>query len=137
MLTIHLKLVGLLILGLCVLNFFLPRRFNWKEELARLSLINRQIFLVHCAFIVLTCAMFGVLSLFFTGLLLEPTPLARLVLIGLTTFWTLRLFMQLFVYSPDLWRGKRFETAMHVVFTGMWAYFAAVYGTALMKQFAA
>src|SRR5215204_4630377 len=109
MLILHLKLVGLLILGLCVLNFFLPKRFNWKEELARLSLINRQIFLVHCAFIVLTCAMFGLLSLFFTPLLLERTPLARLVLAGLTTFWALRLFMQLFVYSPALWRGRRFE----------------------------
>ena len=38
---------------------FFPRQFRWREELARLSLLNRQIFLVHTFFIVLVVTMMG------------------------------------------------------------------------------
>ena len=45
---------GLIFLGFGALHFFFPKRFLWREELSRLSLLNRQIFWVHCGFIVLT-----------------------------------------------------------------------------------
>ena len=32
---------------LVVVNLFVPARFHWREELARLSLLNRQIFQAH------------------------------------------------------------------------------------------
>ena len=38
---------------LVVVNLFVPRRFHWREELARLSLLNRQIFQAHSIFLVL------------------------------------------------------------------------------------
>lgn len=37
-------------------------------------------------------------------------------------FWALRLFTQFFVYSPKLWRGKRFETVVHIAFSMLWTY---------------
>ena len=131
---LHLKAVGVLILAIVCLNFALPRHFGWKQELSRLSLLTRQIFIVHCLFIVITCTMFGVLALLYTPALLQPTPLARLVLAGLTIFWTVRLFVQLFVYDASLWRGDRARTVLHVVFTLTWAYFAATFGWALYRQ---
>jgi len=30
------------------------------------------------------------------------------------------------VYSPELWRGKKIETAIHVFFTCFWVYISAV-----------
>ena len=48
---------------LVVVNLFVPARFRWREELARLSLMNRQIFQVHTIFIVLTLALFSALLL--------------------------------------------------------------------------
>ena len=130
-LELHLRVVGLMLFALLGLNFVLPRRFNWREELARLSLFNRQIFLVHAMFIGLILAMFGALSLLYAPLLLEPAPLARVVLTGLALFWGVRLLVQWFVYDPRLWRGKRFETAVHVVFSAVWIYFASTYAAAL------
>ena len=48
MLTIlALRMAGVFLLGLFVLNFFVPARFKWDDELSRLSLINRRIFQVH------------------------------------------------------------------------------------------
>ena len=134
-LELPIQIAGLLHLLLAVAHVFMPKRFGWKEELARLSLLNRQIFLVHCLFIVVVLVLFGVLSLGFTALLLAPGPLARVVLSGLVFFWALRLLAQWFIYDARLWRGDPFNTAMHFLFTGLWIYHVAVYGLALRQQF--
>ena len=58
-LALHLRITGALLLGLAAAHVAFPRRLHWKEELARLSPLNRQIFLVHCLFIVLMLVMMG------------------------------------------------------------------------------
>jgi hypothetical protein len=130
----HLKIVGASLLFLAVAHAFFPRRFNWTEELGRLSKLNRQIFQVHCFFIALVLFMFGLLSLCFTETLLERTPLARVVLGGLVLFWLARLIVQLFVYDPGLWKGHRFNARIHWLFTFLWAYYIAIFGWALWRQ---
>jgi len=129
---LHLRIVGLLLLLLCVMNLYVPRRFRWKEEMASLSLLNRQIFLVHSAFIILILLMFATLVLGFTRQLLEPTPLARVILAGLASFWFARLLVQWFYYDFSIWRGNRFNTIMHFVFTGVWIYFVGTFAAALL-----
>ena len=127
---LHLRLAGLLQILLALLHLDFPRRFRWREELASLSLLNRQMFHVHTFFVCLVLVLFGALSLLAPDALLEPTRLARLVLFGIALFWAVRLYCQWFVYDPRLWRGQRFETTMHFVFTAVWCYFVAVYGGA-------
>ena len=55
------------------LNFFIPRKFNWAQELPRLSLLNRRIFQVHAIFIVLVLGMLAAHLLTCVPALLEPT----------------------------------------------------------------
>lgn len=126
----HLRVVGVIMALLVVVNLFVPGRLRWREELARVSLVNRQIFQVHTIFIVLILAMFAVLLLTAADALLEPTRLSRLVLGGLTIFWGLRMLTQWFYYSPVVWRGDRFNTAMHGLFSVAWVYVTAVLGAA-------
>jgi len=130
-LLLHLRIVGVLMAGLAVLNTFVPHRFHWREEMARLSLLNRQIFQAHATFLILTLAMFSALLLTCADALLEPSRLSRAVLIGLTIFWTLRMVMQWAFYSPAIWRGHRFNTAMHYLFSVMWIYVSGVFGVSL------
>ena len=99
--------------------------------MARLSLLNRQIFQVHSIFLVLMLALISALLLTSADALLEPTRLSRAVLAGLTIFWGLRMLMQWFFYSPELWRGHRFNTAMHCVFSTIWVYVTGVFAMAL------
>jgi hypothetical protein len=134
MTSLMLKLAGGLLLLLAVANLFLPRKLDWKNDLAGLSLLNRQIFRVHAFFIVLILVMMGALSLGFTAELLAPSPLSRLVLGGLALFWFIRLAVQLFVYDSSLWRGNRVNTFIHFTATLLWAFFTAVYGAALWRQ---
>jgi hypothetical protein len=131
LLLFNLRLVGVLLAGLAVLNVFVPRRFHWREELARISLLNRQIFEVHAIFLILTLALFAALLLTSADALLERTRLARAMLAGLTIFWGTRMLMQWFYYSPATWRGHRFHTAMHYAFSAMWIYVTGVFSAAL------
>jgi hypothetical protein len=133
---LHLKIVGALLILLALAHLTFAKRFNWKTETERMSLLNRQIFYVHCFFISLVLVFMGALSLFSTRLLLQPGELNKLVLIALIVFWSARLFIQFFVYDARLWKDNRFNTAMHVLFSAFWAYCVATFGMALWRQFA-
>src|SRR5258706_6007528 len=75
-LTLHLRIVGICLLLLVVLNTLMPRYFKWGADLAQLSLLTRQVFIVHALFICLILLFIGVGALVFTPLLLDRTPLA-------------------------------------------------------------
>jgi len=128
---LHLRLAGVVMASLVVVNLLVPRRFHWREEMSRLSLVNRQIFQAHSVFLVLTLALFSALLLTCGPALLEPTRLSRAVLAGLTIFWGLRMLMQWCFYSPLIWRGHRFNTVMHYTFSVVWVYVTTVFAVAL------
>ena len=128
---VYLRVAGALQIGLAMAHVFFPKRFNWKEELSRLSPLNHQIFLVHTGFICLVLLLMGALSLFAPRTLLQSGALSRLVLGGFATFWGVRLVVQWLVYDRKLWLGNSFNTFMHFLFTGLWAYLAGVYAISL------
>ncbi len=130
---VHLRIAGALQILLALLHLDFPRRFAWRVELARLSLLNRQMFCVHVLFVGLVLVLFGALSLLAPEALLEPTRLSRLVLGGIAVFWAVRLYCQWFVYDASLWRGQTFPTLMHGAFTLLWLYLVAVYGGTLLS----
>jgi hypothetical protein len=123
---LHLKLIGVLLIAIALLHFSFPRYFNWKEELIPLSVINRQLMYVHAFFIALAVFLIGVLCLTSSDLLLN-TSLGKRISLGLGIFWTTRLFVQFFGYSSKTWKGKFFETVVHVLFAIFWTYISAIF----------
>jgi hypothetical protein len=73
----------------------------------------------------------GACTLFYTKALLGSGTLSRVVLTGFLLFWLIRLVFQFFVYDSAIWRGRRFYTVMHVVFSIFWTYVVLIYGAAL------
>ena len=128
----HFRFIGILLMGLAVVHVIFPRYFNWKEELKSLSLMNRQMMMVHTFFIAVMVFLIGLLCLTATTEL-SDTKLGKMVSLGLAFFWLLRLYFQLFVYSPELWRKKKFETTVHVAFTVFWGYLGFVFMAAVLK----
>lgn len=122
----HLLIVGVLLVALALIHIIFPRYFNWESELKLLSLINKQMMLVHTFFVALTVFLMGLLCLSSSKELIQ-TDLGRKISLGLGLFWTTRFFIQFFVYSRDLWKGKLFETTMHTIFSILWAYFSLVF----------
>lgn len=125
----HLRIIGGLLVVLAFVHVIFPRYFNWKQELAALSLVNRQMMEVHTFFIALTVFGMGLLCLTSAGEL-TGTPLGQRICLGLAVFWGIRLVFQFFVYSPELWRGKPFETVVHMLFGCFWLYLTVVFGWA-------
>jgi hypothetical protein len=123
---LHLKIVGSLLIALALMHLGIPRYFKWKEEVAPLSAITRQILYVHTFFVGFVVLLMGILCLRYAHELVYE-PFGRIITLGLAIFWLTRLFFQFFVYSPEVWRGKAFETAMHGVFSVLWFYFGGVF----------
>lgn len=122
---IHIRTIGLISICLAILHFAFPSRFNWKQELKSLSLINKQLMQVHTFFIALVVLLMGLLCLFMSSELVH-TLLGKWILRGMFVFWFTRLIFQFFVYSSRLWKGKKFETIIHIIFSFTWIYFSAV-----------
>lgn len=137
MLEAALRIAGASLIGLAIVHVFFPKRFGWQEDFAKVSLLNRQIFYVHCVFICITLTLMGLLCLVWPGALLQPSPLGLLVAGGLAIFWFCRLLAQWFVYDAEIWRGKRFETLMHAFFSGVWTFYTAVFGLVWWGQWLA
>jgi len=123
---IHLKIIGALLTLLSFVHVIFPKYFDWKKDLASLSLINRQMMIVHTFFIALVVLLVGVLCLTSSSLLVT-TELGKKICLGLAFFWGVRLVFQLFVYDSKLWRGKSFETVMHILFTIFWIYMTVIF----------
>ena len=123
---VQLKLIGFLLVVLALLHAGFARYFNWRHEFAAVSLINRQMMYVHTFFIAFTVLLMGLLCLSSSAELVS-TPLGRKLALGCGLFWLARLLVQFFGYSAQLWRGKGFETLVHVLFCALWSYLSLVF----------
>jgi hypothetical protein len=123
---LHIKIIGALLVALALMHYFFPKYFNWKEECRGMSPINRQMMYIHTFFIGLVVLLMGWLCLT-SATELVNTPLGRRISLGMGIFWVARLYIQFFGYSSSLWRGKRFETTVHWLFTAVWVYLSVVF----------
>ena len=111
---------------LAFIHLIFPKYFKWKEELKSLSLMNQQMMTIHTFFIALMVFLMGLLCITSSSELIE-THLGKTLSLGLGIFWGIRLLVQFFGYSSALWKGKRFETFVHILFSGFWVYVNVVF----------
>ena len=123
---LQLRLIGFFLVVLAVLHVGFARYFNWRLEFAAISQINRQMMYVHTFFVAFTVLLMGLLCLT-SAPELVGTPLGHKLALGCGAFWLARLLIQFFGYSSQLWRGKRFETVVHVAFSLLWTYLSVVF----------
>jgi hypothetical protein len=123
---INIKIIGVILFLLALAHVIFPKYFKWETELPNISLINRQMMYVHTFFIALTLLLMSLLCLTSANELIE-TRLGDRIDLGLGIFWTARLLIQIFGYSSELWKGKRKESIIHIIFTLLWVYMGVVF----------
>ena len=123
---IHLKIAGSLLIILSLLHMTLPGYFNWKVELSRLSHMNRQMMVVHTFFIALIVLLMGLLCVT-SSIELFETVIGNKIALGLGIFWSFRLLIQFFGYSSSHWKGKSFETIIHIILSILWTYLSVLF----------
>lgn len=123
---LHLKIIGILLIVLGMIHIGFPKYFKWEQDMVPLSLINRQMMYVHTFFIGFVVLLMGILC-FTSASELVSTTLGKRVSLGFGIFWTARVFIQFIGYSSKLWKGKNFETFIHILFSFLWIYFSFVF----------
>jgi hypothetical protein len=124
------RVAGIVHLVLVVANFAAPRWLDYDRGLAGASLIVRQVFRVHAAYIVLVLASFAALCLLFADELAGGTGLGRFMSVFLAIFWLPRPFVQLLYYDRGLRRRYRL---LDLGFLLLFGYLAAVFTAAALR----
>jgi hypothetical protein len=122
----QLTAAGFLLIVLALLHLIFPKYFNWKKELQHLSTVNRQMMVIHTFFITLVLLLMGLLCISSSESLIS-TALGKTISLGFAVFWTIRFAVQFLGYSKTLWKGKKFETTIHVLFSLLWVYLSLIF----------
>ena len=134
-LELLLRIVAAMQIGLAVLSLCLPRILDWKADIARMSLLVRQVFEIHSWFIALTLVIWGVLTWHFAPEMARaPTELSMWLCGAIGVFWGIRSVMQWTHYSASHWRGNPGRTVIHwLLFFGYSAWAVLYFITAFRK----
>ncbi len=123
---IHIKIIGVLFIALALSHLTFPKYFKWESELESLSLINKEMMIVHTFFVALVVFLMGLLCVGWSDELVN-TEFGKVISLGFGVFWFLRLLIQFFGYSSSLWRGKTLETGIHILFSCFWFYTSFIF----------
>jgi len=110
-------------------NFNLPKKLSCRENLARVSPMIREVFIVHWFYIVLVLGIFASLCFWFAPELAGATRLGRYLSAVIAVFWLLRVPIQLFFYDPELRKQNRFGD---VIFLLAFSYLGVVFSIAAL-----
>lgn len=118
---------GVMHLIIVAANLLAPRRLHYRENLAKVSTIVRQIFIVHSVYILLVLLIFSGLCFFFARELAGGSQLGSFLSGCMAVFWLLRAAIQVFYYDPEL---KRRHKVIHMGFTVTILYMGIVFALA-------
>ena len=120
-----LRIAGLICVGLIAANFVAAPRLGYARSLVQAETIVRQIFYVHCGYIVFLITGLAVLCLGWPQLLLQE-GMGRVVSGFFAVFWGSRAIVQLTYYDRVLRGQERFwDVFFPIVFFTLAAIFAA------------
>jgi hypothetical protein len=123
-----LELAAILQAGIAILNLALNRIMRWREDLARMPLLIREVHQVHSWFISITLLLFAVLTWHFAADFAAGTnPVCRWLAAGIAFFWGFRVLLQVVYYSSTHWRGRSGRTLIHISLLAIYGEFALAY----------
>jgi len=122
-------IAGFVQLAIALANFVLPRKLNYRENLARLAPMVRQIFIVHSGYIVGIVALFAAITFGFAPELAGGRGLGRFLAASIAVFWACRVPLQVFYYDSELRRRNR---AGDVAITVALLFLVLTYGAAAL-----
>jgi|TARA_B110000037_G_scaffold17525_3_gene18217 hypothetical protein len=125
-----LRIAGLMLSGLVVANFVAAKRWDYAGNLAGRQVIIRQVFFVHCAYIVAIITALAIQCLGWPGLLLEG-GMARVVCAFFGLFWGSRVVVQLTYYDKEM---RRRDRGWDVFFLGVFLTLALIFTLAAIYQ---
>jgi hypothetical protein len=122
-LEIALRIAGLMMTGLVAANFVAARRWRYRENLAGCDVMVRQVFHVHCAYIITIISGLAALCLGWPALLLAD-GMGRVLSGFFGAFWASRVIVQLAYYDAAT---RRHDRGWDLFFLGVFLAMATVF----------
>ena len=132
-LVLNLRISGIALALLGLAHGLFGRFLDWGTDLSKLTVLNRQIFLVHTFYIGYFVTALGILDVCFAQTLMRPEPLSRFLLSVMTLTWAVRLVIQLFVWDKAIWRDNFFRSNVHYGLILFWTYVTVAHVVALVR----
>jgi hypothetical protein len=127
-LTLLLKVTGLGMVALSLAHLPIGRVLGWDADVKQLKPENAAVFHSHLFFLCFALVLLGVALLSGAEDFVERSALGKWISGMLLVFWSCRLYRQWFGFPQELWRGKPFETKIHLLFTLVWICVVTVFG---------
>lgn len=124
--------VSMVCLALAHLSF--SRMLNWREDLRKLTAINRQVFIVHTVFLAIGILMLGVDCIFFSQTLTDRSQLAMVATASFAMCWFSRLVCQLFIFTGPISENSKLEAVLRICGTSLWTFYTALFTSAFLYQ---
>ena len=121
-------LAGLGQLALALGSIAIPRVLGWQEQTKKFRPLLRQVFWTYAAYIWVTNICFGLISLFSPGVLLDGSPLARMVCGYITCYWGARIGIQFFYFDKSDAPTGRFFVVSEIGLVSLFVYLTGLYG---------
>ena len=128
LLVLLLRVTGLGMVALSVAHLPIGRILEWNADVKLLKPENAAVFHSHLFFLCLSLILLGGALLLGAEDFVERTDLGKWIAGMLLVFWSFRLYRQWFGFPQELWRGKTFETRIHLLFTLVWICVVTVFG---------
>lgn len=110
-----------------IASFQVPYRLHWKQDLNKLTPLNRKLMWVHGAFTVYTIISFGALTILLHDDILrgQRSAVAMAAFIGM--YWLLRVVVDFTYYDHSDWPKGRALAAGHILLTSLFIFLSATY----------
>lgn len=123
-------LAGLGQLALAVASLAIPRVLGWKQDVAQLRPLTRQVFWTYGGYIWSTNVSFGLLSSLAPHALLDGSILAAAVSGFIAVYWGARVVIQFTYYDRSEAPSGTIFVVGEVALVGLFIAFTAIYGYA-------
>lgn len=84
---------------LVIASFWIPGILGWKEKLAGLTPLMRELFWTYAVYVFASHCLFAILTLGFRDWLLSGTPAAAVMSGFMCMWWTVRVYLQFFGFD--------------------------------------
>ena len=112
----------------------IPYLLNWREDLAKLRPLNREIFWTYAGYIFTTNLSLGLVSILAANDLVTKSSLALAISLYALFYWGVRLFIQLFIFDRVDIPQKFWYKTGDVMITLLFAYLTITYGLVTCHQ---
>lgn len=118
-----LQFAGIILLCIVSAHFFAPRKMRWSDNLRLVEPVFRQVFIIHCVFLI-GCVLAMALVCLLLPQQLIGEPLGRLVLGFMALFWVARVGVQFFYYESSI---KKQFPVFNLLFSAAFVYLATLF----------